>query len=331
MSLFTDLDFVTSADMLALDPEVSKVATAESILIDSPAGIAAQACDEIGQKLLVDSQAFSGFMPPFAMPYNQTAAVLNLVGPTINRSRIALSQVVVSTANPTESSVAKPSSLKRYAIYMALRLFYRAAFFKKTNDRYDNKRKMYEEEIRRFYWPRFFNQGVPICYKPLACPGAVHEWNVGVWDSTRVSLAAGTNVNATTLYDVAVTWVDQTRYLSHQSKGNSESAPSARAAGISVTTANVLHVDISVLTPPNGLNPLNSALGQGLVIPGIASGWNVYVGLQGGALYLQNASPIAIGTTAYTLAGPPVLSGYQADSGQYPDAFFTLQKTLMRG
>lgn len=124
-----------------------------------------------------------------------------------------------------------------------------------------------------------------------------------------MSLVAGTNANATTLYDVAVTWVEQTRYLSPKTKGNSESAPSARATGISVTTANVLHVDISVLNPPNGLNPLNSALGQGLVIPGIASGWNVYVGAQGGTLFLQNATPIAIGTTGYTLAGAPVLSG----------------------
>jgi hypothetical protein len=331
MSLFTDLDFVSSADMLALDPEIAKVAAAEAITIDTPAGIAAQACDEVGQKLLIESQAFTGFMPPFAMPYNQTAAVINLVGPTVNRSRITLNQVVVTGANPTETSVAKPSALKRYAIYTAIYLFYRAAFYKKTNDRYDNKRKMYEEEIRKKYWPRLFNQGIPICYKPLACPGAAHEWNVGVWDSTRVSAVAGTNVNLATLYDVAVTWVDHTRYQTPLLKGNSESAPSARVSGFSIPTSQVLRVDISVLNAPNGLNPLNTALGQGLVIPGIASGWNIYVGPQGGTLYLQNATPIPILTTSYTLPGAPVLSGYQADSGQYFDACFTLQKTLMRG
>jgi hypothetical protein len=331
MSLFTDLDFVSSVDMLALDPEIAKVAAAESITIDTPLGIAAQACDEVGQKILIETQAFSGFMPPFAMPYNQTAAVLNLVGPTINRSRVTLNQVVVSAANPTEMSVAKPSALKRYAIYFALYLFYRAAFYKKSNDRYDSKRKMYEEEIRKKYWPRVFNQGIPICYKPLATPGAIHEWNVGVWDVTRVSAVAGTNAGAAANYDVAVTWVDNTRYLTPINKGNSESAPSARVSGFAVPTAHVLHVDISVLNPPNGLNPLNTALGQGLVIPGIASGWNIYVGLQGSTLYLQNSTPIPILTTAYTLPGAPVLSGYQADTGQYFDALFTVQKTLMRG
>jgi len=331
MSLFTDLDFVSSADMLALDPEITKVAAAEFITIDTPSGIAAQACDEVGQKILVEAQAFSGFMPPFAMPYNQTAAVLNLVGPTINRSRVTLNQVIVTGANPTETSVAKPSALKRYAIYFALYMFYRAAFYKKMNDRYDNKRKMYEAEIRKKYWPRLFNQGVPICYKPLACPGAIHEWNVGVWDVTRVSAVAGVNTNAPTSYDVAITWVDNTRYLTPINKGNSESAPSARVSGFSVPTGDVLNIDISVLNPPNGMNPLNTALGQGLVIPGIASGWNIYVGTQGGTLYLQNSIPIPILTTAYSLPGAPVLSGYAADTGQYFDACFTLQKTLMRG
>jgi hypothetical protein len=329
--LFTDADFVNSADLLSLDPEVAKVSAAEGITVDSPAGIAAQACDEVGQKLLTEMQAFTGFMPPVAMPYNQTAAVINMVGPTVNRSRIALAQIVVTPPNPTQMAVSKPSALKRYTVYTALEMFYRAAFYKKTNDRYDNKRKMYAEEIRKKYWPRFFSQGVPIAYKPLACPGAIHEWNAGIWDSTRVSTVAGVNAGGTTLCDVVITWVDQTKYLLPTNKGNSESGPSAIVAGVSVTTATVLHIDISNLNPPNGLSPLNVSLGQGLVIPGNASGWNVYVGATGSTLYLQNATPIAIATKTYTLAGAPTLSGYQPDSGQYPDALFTMMKTLMRG
>lgn len=331
MALFNDADFVTSADMLALDPEVTKVATAEVITVDTPGGIAAQACNEVGQKLLTETQAFTGFMPPFMMPYNQTAAVLNLVGPTVNRSRVGLSQVIVSPANPQDSSLAGVSHLKRFAIYTALYLFYRAAFFKKLNDRYDMKRKMYEEEIRKKYWPRLWNQGTPIVYKPMACPGAIHEYNTGAWSNSNVTTVAGTNANGTTLYDVAITWVDQTKYFGPTNKGNAESAPSARAAQISVATAQVLRVSIAGLNPPNGLTPINVQLGQGLVIPGNASGWNIYVGAPDGILYLQNATPIPIGTLAYSLSGAPVLSGYQADQGQYPDALFTMQKTLMRG
>lgn len=331
MALFNDADFISSADMLALDPEIQNVADAQTITVDGPAGIAAQACDEVGQKILLETQAFTGFMPPFAMPYNQTAAVLNLVGPTVNRSRIALSQVIISPSNPSEMSIAKPSHLKRYAIYVALQMFYRAAFFKKKDDRFDNKRKSFEEEIRKKYWPRFHGQGVPIAYKPMACPGAIHEFNVGNWSSSNVSTVAGVNANATASYDVAITWVDNTAYVSPSIKGNLESAPSARAVAVSVPTSTVLQISIVGLNPPNGLAPLNVQLGQSLIVPGKASGWNVYVGAQGGTLYLQNSTPVAIATLTYTLPGPPTLSGYQADQGQFPDALFTMQRTLMRG
>jgi hypothetical protein len=330
MGLINDSDFVSSLDMLALDPEITKAAAAECITVDGPAGIAAQACDEVGQKLLLETQAFTGFLPPFAMPYNQTAAVLNLVGPSVNRARIALAQVIVGPQNPMESSIAKPSHVKRYGIYLALSLFYRAAFYRKANDRYDNKRKMYEDEIRKKYWPRLFNQGCPIVYKPMACPGAIHEYNTGIWGPANVSTVAGTNAGAAA-YDVAISWVDNTKYISPALKGNAESAPSATVPAVNAAIGQVLQISIAGLNPPNGQAPLNLALGQSLVMPGSASGWNVYVGTAGGILYLQNAAPINIGTLSYKLPGAPVLSGYAADQGQYADAYFTMQKTLMRG
>ena len=136
--LFTDSNFVCSADMLAIDPGVTVDARAgTTIIVDTPAGIAAQACDEVGHKLLNANVAYTGFMPPFAMPNNQTAAVLNLVGPSVNRTRISLSQVVVSNDNPTDFAIAKPSALKRYAIYYALEMFYRTCNNRKQDDRFD--------------------------------------------------------------------------------------------------------------------------------------------------------------------------------------------------
>jgi len=98
-----------------------------------------------------------------------------------------------------------------------------------------------------------------------------------------------------------------------------------------VVSGNVIQVSISNLNAPNGLSPINVGLGQGLIIPGSASGWNIYAGSQGGPLYLQNSTPIPILTTSYTFAGPPVLAGYVPDSGQYCEAKMTMQLMVMRG
>jgi hypothetical protein len=67
------------------------------------------------------------------------------------------------------------------------------------------------------------------------------------------------------------------------------------------------------------------------VYPGTASGWNAYAGVQGGTLYLQNATPIPITQLTYTFAGAPVSSGYMADSGQFADAKMSMQLMIMRG
>ncbi len=218
--LFTDADFISSVDLLSLDPEIKGIAAAEQIVLDGPAGLCAQAADEVGQKLLTETQAYTGFMPPFAMPYNQTAAVLNLVGPAVNRSRISLMQVCITPPNPTEASVSHPSTLKRYGIYTALEMVYRAAYYRKLTDRYEKRMADYRDQIRRKYWPRLFNQGVPIVLKPLAAPGAIHEFNAGTWDVNALSTPAGTNALASTQYDVTITWVDNTKYVTAQTKGN---------------------------------------------------------------------------------------------------------------
>jgi hypothetical protein len=326
MALFNDADFISSADLLIIDPEVPIVAKANHIQLDTPQGICAMACDEVGQKLLSETQAFQGFLPPFATPYTQTAAVINLVGPAVNRSRIPLSQIVVSS--PTDATL---SSLKRFAVYTALELVYRAAVYSKVNDRYQKKREDFQNEIRKKYWPRLYNQGCPVVFKPLAAPGALHEFQAGVWSTANLAAVGGTNALVTANYDVAITWVDQSLYQNPANKYNAESGGSALAAAFSLPTANVLQVSIAGLNPPNGQAPINVALGQGIVVPGNATGWNLYVGQSGSTLYLQNATPIPIATQLYTMPGAPVLSGYTLLQGQYPDQYLTMARMIMRG
>jgi len=311
MAIWTDSDFIDSQDMAGLDSEVVTVAQAENppIVLDAIAGqlapsLCQSAVDECGRFVMNQGQAFSGFMPPFMMPYNQTAAVIQMVGPSVNRTRYSLSQIVVSA--PLAGYM---SDLKCWAVYCALYQFYRTAFYRRMNDRYEKKMEMFEREIKLKYWPRVWNTGMPISNTPLVCPGAVHEFNAGTWGPSNVSSTAGTNVNAAGEYDVAITWVDQSKYVSPSSNGNAESGPSAA---------------MTILV----------SLGLGVITPGNATGWNVYVGVTDSVPYymwLQNPVPIPIGTLSYTLAGPPVLSGSILMSGQLPDSYQTLQGFFMRG
>jgi hypothetical protein len=62
----------------------------------------------------------------------------------------------------------------------------------------------------------------------------------------------------------------------------------------------------------------------------LASSWNCYAGTSADALYLQNATPIPLGTTSYTLADKPALSGNRLQPGQWSDYNFSWQHMLQR-
>lgn len=322
--IFTDADFVTQADLASLDFELPKVAQAEQITVEA---ICTQACQEIGNRILTKMAGFAGTLPPFVAPYSQTAAALNLVGPSVQRPRVSLSQIVT---NSTFAGTASWAPIKRAAAYKTLEMFYRNAFYRKMNDRYEKRMLLFAKELRLQHWPAFFNQGCPTVNQPMVAPGAIYEPGVGVWSASNLTTVAGTNGNASTAYDVAVTWLDSRYYASPLAKGNSESAPSATAS-VTVATANVIRASIAGLTAPNGTTPPTIPQGQGLFTPLIASHWNVYVGVSGGTLYLQNASPIAYATKTYTLAGAPVLSGNAADQGQVATSNQTMQNLMFRG
>ncbi len=328
MALFTDGEFISQADLQAVDSEVNRLGAADAVAFPN---LLALACDEMGRKIIADSQSVQGYLTPWAVPYNQAAAVLNATLPSVNRPRISLSQVVVSSSYPGYSSALKQCTI-HYALWLLFRNAMRRVASGKDADRYQAKMEEYDADIKKRYYPRFYNEGVPVVYKPLACPGATHEPNAGTFDSTRLSLTAGTNANATTTYYVAVTWTDSAQgYVSSANKGTGESGPST-AVPIAVTTNNVIKVDITPLNPPNGSGPASIATGLGLFIKGNATGWNVYVGSSAtGPLYLQNATPVAIATITYTLAGAPTTTGAAMDTGQGVQAMYTMQPSIARG
>lgn len=304
MALFTDEDFVSLADMLAIDPEVSDVADAESIVVEGDGGVIRQAWDECANVLLDKMQAFGGAIEGGR-----------------NSAQVFLTQIVAS-----DVYARKQSALQRWLLYSALMLFYRAAGNRVSNDRYAEKHGQYSEDIKR-HWKVLWRRGLPIVLEPLPCPGSLHERNAGTWDQAAVSAVAGGSATLAT-YEVAVTYVDGSRYATPASKGNAESGPS-RILAYTVPANYLLRVDISGLVAPDGTayqrTPADGAFGLLK-----ATGWNIYAGLPGQPLYLQNASPVAIGTKVHTLAGAPMLSGYALDPGQVPDANFTFYNLIER-
>ena len=317
MSLYTDSDILTESDLLAIDPEVSTVADAEGIVVSGSGSIISQAWDECADKILAAVQSFSGDL--FAWPGQITA--LNYLG--ASRPRLKLTQIVW-----TASYANRNSPIRRWMIYRALYLFYRAASGRRETDRYERKRDQFEQE-GKMHWRTLFRYGLPMVSKPLSAPGATHELNAGTWGASNVTAVAGGASSAPVTYDVAITWVDTTQYASPTNTQNAESGPSATQT-ITVPAAEVLQVSIASLIPPGTL-PDQAGTADGIMIGLNASGWNIYAGPTGGTLYLQNSSPIPTATQTYAFAGPPVATGAAMTNGQVPNVNYTFQTMLNRG
>jgi hypothetical protein len=128
--------------------------------------------------------------------------------------------------------------------------------------------------------------------------------------------------------DVAITYVDTSLYLSQALPKNAESNPSARKS-VTLTSGLGVTLDLTGLNPPNGaLAPRK--LAQSYALPLNASAYNVWVGVRGGTLYLQNATPIAITSRTYALSADPLLSGSVAQEGQWPEAYRPMYQTVNR-
>lgn len=324
--IWTDKIFISSSDLFRIDSEVSKVSDAEGITLDGNNGTIRGAIEEASMELQKIMIAFGGYLNSGDLSANHLAAVLNVgIGNSV-RQKAVLDQVCVSG-----DSAGSFNWVKQWAIFWTLRIFYRNAFQRTVKDRYENKMKFYASEIDRRIRPTLFALGIPLVLRPLFAPASFFTLNSGTWGPDNVSLVTNVAGTSTSDLDVAISYVDMSQanlYVSSTSKGNAESELSDRVI-IAMQNGKVLEVSIATLNPPTGRqNP--AQLLVAVIAPLRATHWNVYVGNKGGTLFLQNSSPIPIGTTTYTFSANPVLSGAMAELGQYPDRRLSLMQTRQR-
>jgi len=303
--LFTDRVFITAALLDTIDGEFSKVATAESM---NATAFIAEAVAASGDDFVGRIQSFSGYLCGVGANANHQAAVLNILSTAINRPRALLNQICVSEPNPTRTA------FRRWVQYFVLCEFYVAMSNRKVNDRYATKAKNYEKQRRRF-WETLKGNGFPVVAAPLPCPGATLEYNAGTWGSSNVTAVAGGTAPSPVTYDVSVTWCSSPNYVSSANQGNAESGGAA-VQSILVPPANVISVNITGLNPPNGTVAVAIGTAQGIYSPQIATHWNVYAGITGQTLHLQNSTPIPVATTSYLFTAAPVATGFPQNAGQ---------------
>lgn len=323
--LWTDRDFVTGADLITLDAEVEDVAAAQGITLDDPnIGLIHRSLAESASALMKYQQVFGGYLTNQNISGNHYNAVMNVGLPAVNRSRILMSQVVVDALVCNEWSV-----LKTWAAYKSLARFFTDAANRTLKDRYETKALRYKKEVTSTYFEAVRALGLPIVRQPLPCPGAVYEIGTGNWGAANVTTAAGAGTDITDTFDFAITWVDQSMYVGPTNKQNCESGTSAIVSLQLPSTGNVFVVNINGLNPPVTAQP-NATLPVSVVAYGNATGWNLYVGLTGETLYLQNATPIPVAIKSYALPTDPVTSGFASDMGQFPELYFTFQNIIQR-
>lgn len=322
MALFSDSDVITSAaDLAQIDSEVPKVASAESITVDGAGGIIRQTWAEAKNELLRAQQLYNTWYGASSLAGGGSWAVLSASYTAASIPRVKPSQIVVSSAYADDVS-----SVQTWLAYLALKNFYRAAANRKIKDRYDTKFVRYTAAAATA-WGTLRANGLPIVFRPLECPGALHAVNAGTWGAASVSGVSGGSGGAAA-YDVAITYVDQTQYISPAVKGNGESGPGALIT-FSLAASHFLSISIAGLNPPDGA-PDQVGIADGQVVPLNASGWNIYAAVTGGVLTLQNATPIAIAAQTYAFAGAPTTAGAALGSGQFPDRNLFFQRTLNR-
>jgi hypothetical protein len=313
--LWTDSIFISTDDLMRIDSQVVAVAAAEGITLTGENGLIRAGIEECSMELQKYIVAFGGYLNSGDLTSNHVAAVLNVgIGNSV-RQKATLDQVCVS--GDTWSAF---NWIKAWAIAWVLRIFYRSAYARTVDDRYEKKMALYKDEIIRRHTPNIYGLGVPIVLYPLYRPGSTFTVNAGTWGSSNVSLVAGAGTwNDQTVY-VSITWVDQSQpsyYVSPTNTGNAESN-GAEFVPQAVTTGNVIQVSIASLNPPTGVQPISQVLVTVVALLK-ATGWNVYAGLSPSEMYLQNATPLPMTQQTFTFPGNPLTSGYTLGLGQLPN------------
>ena len=325
MALWIDGEFIFEEDLQSIDGEALDIADAESITLSGSQGILIQATQEAGFELLTEMvPAFQSYILPPGVTWQHQVAVWNTgLQQNQNSSRIQLAQVVVSGPFTNQWSI-----LKRWVVYRALLQLYRSAAERKINDRYQAKFDRLATDVTNRMTPMLLNYGIPIVTNPLPRPGAKYFPNSGTFTSANVTAISGGS-NPQTQYVVAVTYTGS-GYVTQTTTGiDAESAPSDLIT-FTLPLNDLLQVDISTLVPPTSTQP-TILWPESRFSPMAATGWNVYVGLTTGPMFLQTATPNPIATTTYAFAAAPVLSGKTMGQGQKPDALMTVQRTIFRG
>jgi hypothetical protein len=314
----TDSDIITQADLVGVDPEVDKTAPNESI--DVPTAI------RLGMESVIHTistryQGFSGYLMSPGSSAGHNAAVMNTYSTAVSRPRVRPNQVVGIGPDPARRE------MHTWIKYASLYAFYRSAYHRKIDDRYEKKMLFYGLENNQAR-DRLDATGLPVVLSPIPCPGAVRELNVGTWGAANVSAGgSGSTEPGGRSLDVAITWVGA-GYVSAAKPANQESAGSPMLTQ-AMLASQVVSVNIASLNPPNGLiGMIGTADGVFGQIP--ATGWNVYVGLFDQVMWLQNASPIPVATKTFTLPNAPVLSGSPLGYGQFPDYNFASARMIQR-
>lgn len=327
MSLLTDSDVLALADLQAIDSEVAEVAAIcdPPIPLEGDGSAIREAWSVAKDKLLAGQQIYGSSygIPPGSSAVLQ--AVMYGVTPGAVRSRLFAEQIVIEDG--TANSI---SPLKRWMAYLALHLFYKNAADRLTKeDRFERKADSYGEKTRAA-WSVLSRIGLSVIRQPLSAPGAVHDSKAmgTVFDSTALSTVTG-GAGAAVSADFAITWVNVTGtagYVSPSQPNKCESATSARV-NLAIPASSQAVVSIANLVAPDGNSPYD-AYADGLLSPLAATHWNVYAGQQGGTLFLQNSSPIPVGTHTWT--GYPVFSGWRASAGQPRDLRFPFRNLFHR-
>lgn len=316
--LWTDRDFINTADLLSVDPEMSEIAAAENMVLEGSNSVCRRGIEEAGAFLERKLVNFGSLASSGDLSLSHLAAVFNTGGHSTQRRKFSLEQVVVSGRNSEYWS-----EIKTWVAVTVLCVAYRTAMNRSSNDRYEHKYDRFGKMLREQSWPTVKKLGIPILQQPLPSPEAIQGFNPGTFSAADVSGSGNAGE-----WSVAVTYVDSTKYVSSINPVNGESHPSVEKI-VTTASSEVIRVDITNLNPPTGVLQ-NEARARGFSISRKATHWNVYAGPSGGAMTLQNSSPISLDTKTYTLAGDPSTTGKVAGLGQYPEAYLTIMDSIQR-
>lgn len=338
--LWVDRDWIWVSDLASVEPEIEEDAAALDTTLAGHNGLIRRAMEEMTRVLENALVSFTTYISSNDMSANHLAAVMFTGSAPNQRRRFTTDQIVIAGRNQNYWS-----EIKQWGVTYTLRRFYMTAANRAKEDRYSIKRDYYYNEEVNHLRPSLYQSGVPIVYRPMPAPDATNLRNPGTWAVSAVSGAS----SSTLQYDVAISYTDSTRFISVGSRMNTngEGGPS-QVKSVTLGGSQVIQVDLTGLNAPAG-NVSLTDIARGFVVPLNADGYNLWVGLHGQTLYLQNLNgPINLRQNlVYALAGDPAVTAFSAvnpaqypladdttvqaspyGNGQYVEAFMTINPNL---